>query len=336
MKRISIFIVSLLWCMPLKAQPDTLWTKTFGGSNGDWGFSVQQTSDGGYIILGGTVSYGAGEIDAWLIKTDTSGDTLWTKTFGGGGSDWGFSVQQTSDGGYIIGGSTSSYGAGSDDAWLIKTDTSGHTLWTETFGGSNSDYGGSVQETYDGGYIITGSTTSYGAGEHDVWLIKTNSSGDTLWTRTFGGSSIDFGYSVQQTSDGGYIITGETDSYGGDGDAWLIRLAPDTGVVGIEDNPNLIPSSFILRQNYPNPFNPITTFLYDLPEQSYVSITIYDLLGRQVKMLVNQTQDAGFKSTQWDASSVPSGIYFYQINARQKEGGQAGGFVQTRKMVVLK
>ncbi|MEK0336545.1 MAG: T9SS type A sorting domain-containing protein [Nitrosopumilus sp.] len=107
-------------------------------------------------------------------------------------------------------------------------------------------------------------------------------------------------------------------------------------VVSIQTNDGLAPAIFSLKQNYPNPLNPITTLRYDLPKQSHVTLTIYDLLGRQVKMLVNQTQDAGFKSIQWDASSVPSGIYFYQINVRQKEGGQAGDFIQTRKMILLK
>ena len=220
--------------------------------------------------------------------------------------------------------------------WCVPLKAEPDTLWTKTFGGSDREWGNSVEQTYDDGYIITGITRSYGAGSRDVWLIKTNSSGDTLWTKTFGGSSLDISSSVQQTSDGGYIITGYTGSYGaGDADVWLIRVGPS--ITGIADGDRgVVPIDYTLEQNYPNPFNPMTTIHYDLPKQSRVTLTIYDLLGRQVKMLVNQTQDAGFKSIQWDASSVPSGIYFYQINARQKEGGQAGDFIQTRKMILLK
>jgi hypothetical protein len=221
MKRL---IINLLFFVTVSFAQDTTWTKTFGGSNTDFGESVQQTTDGGYIITGLTMSFGNGEADVWLIKTDSNGDTTWTKTFGGSYNDIGYSVEQTTDGGYIITGYTMSFGNGETDVWLIKTDSNGDTTWTKTFGGPNWDYGYSVQQTLDGGYIITGYTASYGNGDNDVWLIKTDSNGDTTWTKTFGGSYNDRGFSVQQTTDGGYIITGYTASYGnGEWDVWLIK-----------------------------------------------------------------------------------------------------------------
>ncbi len=212
------------WLIKTDAEGKMLWEHTFGGEDWDYGFSVQQTSDGGFILLGGTYSFGAGDSDFWLIKTDAEGKLLWEHTFGGEDWDYGFSVQQTSDGGFVLLGETKSFGAGDSDFWLIKTDAEGKMLWERTFGGRDGDGGISVQQTSDGGFILLGGTESFGAGDGDFWLIKTDAEGKLLWERTFGGSKWDYGISVQQTSDGGFILLGETKSFGaGDGDFWLIK-----------------------------------------------------------------------------------------------------------------
>ena len=151
--------------------------------------------------------------DVWLIKTDSQGQEEWNQTrafTAGYNEDVGYSVQQTEDGGYIITGYTgdvSLSGGSLPDLFLLKTDSQGQEEWNQTFGGSDYDYGRSVQQTEDGGYIITGYTRSYGNGSYDVWLIKTDSQGQEEWNQTFGGSGYERGYSVQQTEDGGYIIT---------------------------------------------------------------------------------------------------------------------------------
>ena len=208
-----------------------IWSQTLGGTGGDYGYSVQQTSDGGYIITGYTIHLTNG-FGVSLIKTDGSGNELWTKTFGGTDVDKGFSVQQTIDGGYIINGVTKSFGNGYEDVYLIKTDGSGNEQWTKTFGGTGYDVGESVQQTQDGGYIITGWTESFGSGGiDDIYLIKTDGSGNELWSQTLGGTGYDMGYSVQQTSDGGYIITGSTSSFGNSYDLYLIK----TNGNGIEE-----------------------------------------------------------------------------------------------------
>jgi len=195
--------------------PEMEWERTFGGSGSDWGMAVQQTSDGGYIIAGRTDSFGAGSDDVYLIKTDPSGNLVWQRTFGGSGSDWGVAVQQTSDGGYIIAGSTDSFGAGSYDVYLIKTNSSGILIWQKTFGGPGEDRGFAVQETKDGGYIICGSAANDIYAPFDIYLIKTDHHGDKLWERTFGDQGGDLGLSVLQTQDGGYIITGSTATHDG-------------------------------------------------------------------------------------------------------------------------
>jgi len=274
--------------------------------------SVQQTTDGGYIITGGTDFFGAGsnDVDVFLIKTDSSGDTLWTKTYGGNSSDVGFSVQQTNDGGYIITGSTYSFGAG-----------------TRTFGGSEVDQGNSVQQTNDGGYIITGSTYSFGAGLSAVWVIKTDENGNTLWTRTVGEAGNDWGYSVQQTTDGGYIVCGTTEPFGvGSGDIWLIKLEADSP--SVVDNEIRIVDSYSLEQNYPNPFNPSTKIRYSVPQSSNVVIKVFDVLGNEIETLVNEEKSIGTYELTWYATNLPSGVYFYQLNA--------GEFINTKKMILLK
>ncbi len=199
------------------------WNKTFGGAGYDWANSAVQTSDGGYIFAGGTTTYGSGDADVWLVKTDASGNTQWSKAFGGAGFDTAYSVQGTSDSGYIILGITDSSGNGWLDAYLIKVDSDGNMQWSRTFGGADNDNLFSARQTSEGGYILAGSTFSYGAGSDDAWLIKTDANGIQQWNQTFGGSGYDWAAAVHQTTDG-YILTGGTDSYGaGSDDAWLIK-----------------------------------------------------------------------------------------------------------------
>ena len=212
------------WLVKTDSAGNEQWSRTFGGTDWDYANSVRQTADGGYILAGHTWSYGAGRYDLWLVKTDSAGNEQWSRTFGGTGVDHAESVQQTADGGYILAGSTDSYGAGSYDFWLVKTDSAGNEQWDKTFGGTSFDAACSIQQTADGGYILAGHTKSYGAGSHDFWLVKTDSSGNEEWSRTFGGTGWDRANSVQQTSDGGYIIAGWTESYGaGESDVWLIK-----------------------------------------------------------------------------------------------------------------
>jgi len=200
-------------------------TPSFGGWYDDCGYSVRQTNDGGYIITGETHSFGGGDSDVYLVKTDSKGNLKWQKTFGASADDWGESVRQTNDGGYIIAGSTSSFGKGGIDVYLIKTDLAGRPQWQKTFGGSDNDLGCSVQQTNDGGYVIAGQTYSNGAELWDAYLIKADPNGNLLWEMTFGGNGQDRGYSVQQTNDGGYIIAGETSSFGtGDSDVYLAKV----------------------------------------------------------------------------------------------------------------
>jgi hypothetical protein len=306
---------------------NVVFTKNHGGDRDDQGRTVQQTSDGGYIIIGDTHSSEL-DSDIWLIKTDADGDIIWTNTFGGSARDEGHDVQQTSDGGYIIIGDTYSSELDSD-IWLIKTDANGETMWSQTFGGNYSDWGHSVRQTNDVGYIITGTTNlmvNVDVNNSDLWIIKTDANGEIVWSQTFGGSYFEYGSSIRQTTDGGYIIIGATESFGvGDSDIWLIKLA---GPTAIHENPYTVIKNYHLLQNYPNPFNPSTTIRYSIPKSSKVTLAIYDLLGREITTLVNETQTPGEYSVIWNGQGYPGGIYICHL--------KAGDFTETRKLVLQK
>jgi murein DD-endopeptidase MepM/ murein hydrolase activator NlpD len=214
-----------VYIIKLDGNGNIVWEKTFGGSGYDIANSIQQTSDGGYIVAGGIHSFGTGEEDVYIIKLDENGDKLWEKTFGGSGYDIANSIQQTSDGGYIVAGYTNSFGAGYSDVYIIKLDGNGNKLWEKTFGGSDYDAAYSIQQTKDGGYIIAGWTNSFGAGSYDVYVMKLEGNGNIVWAKTFGGSDYDEAYSIQQTTDGGYIVAGITSSLGaGSYDVYVIKL----------------------------------------------------------------------------------------------------------------
>ena len=205
-------------------QGEELWDRTYGGVENDLGNFVMPTDDGGFIAVGATASYSVGRDDLWVVRTDAYGEVLWMRTFGGAGSDEGCGIARASDGRYIIVGATTSSGAGNHDIWLLKLDDEGRMEWNRTYGGKEWDWGSAVQEAPDGGLIIIGTTLSQGAGEADVWLIKTDPQGTQEWDQTYGGPDLDFGYSVSSTADGGYIITGQTYSFGaGNADMWIIK-----------------------------------------------------------------------------------------------------------------
>jgi len=212
------------WLVKTDAAGIMQWNKTYGGTGIDACVSVFQTSDGGYALTGLTTSFGAGGMDVWLIKTDASGIMQWNKTYGGTGNDYGFSVVQTSDGGYAVAGPTASFGAGGNDVWLVKTDAAGSMQWNKTYGGPLAEWMDQMIRTVDGGYAIAGYTASFSAGGQDVWLVKTDALGNMQWNKTYGGTGTDNGFHMTQTVDGGYAIIGSTNSFGAGGnDFWLVK-----------------------------------------------------------------------------------------------------------------
>ncbi len=219
------------WILKLTENGSVAWEKTYGNSDFECFESVQQTSDGGYIVAGSTDSYGGGggADDFWLLKLNSAGGVVWQKTYRGTGYDYVNSVQQTSEGGYIVVGGTNSYGAGSTDVWVLKIYNDGAVDWQKTYGGTGNDSANSVQQTSDRRYIIAGVTNSFGAGDNDFWLLRLNENGVLIWQKTYGGTGEDEAFSVHQTSDGGYIVSGCFD--GLVEHAWLLRLNGDGTIV---------------------------------------------------------------------------------------------------------
>jgi len=213
------------------------WLKTFGGSNLDNGSSITTTTDGGYVLTGYTTSndgdftgMNKGGWDIFVMKLNSSGETVWKKTYGGSSDEWGYSITTTTDGGYVLTGQTSSndgdfigMNKGDIDIFVIKLNSNGEIVWKKTYGGSGIEEGNSITTTTDGGYVLTGWTTSNDGdfsgmykGSDDIFVIKLNSSGETVWKKTFGGNSSDRGLSITSTIDGGYVLTGYTTSNDGD------------------------------------------------------------------------------------------------------------------------
>ena len=215
------------WVLKLDGDGNIQWQKTYGGRADDQAESIQQTSDGGYVVAGLTESFGAGDSDIWVLKLDGDGDIQWQKTFGGSDTEATSAepIQQTSDGGYVVTGRTESFGAGDSDFWVVKLNGDGSIQWQKPYGGQADDQAKAIRQTSDGGYVVTGYTASFGAGNWDFWVLKLDAGGDILWQKTYGGTSSEYAHTIQQTEDTGYIVAGYSSSFGaGSGDIWVLKL----------------------------------------------------------------------------------------------------------------
>ena len=249
-KYVGFFLLMFLGSWAI-AQPTIEWQKTFGGSNFDESYCIRQTTDGGYIVAGGTVSHNGdvfghhGNNDFWIIKLKANSAVQWKKVYGGTGNDVPYSIEQTDDGGYVVAGYSNSnnfdaagFHGGLYDGWVVKLDATGAIQWQKMYGGSNWDDFWHVAQTTDGGYILAGRSASTNGdltgnkGTLDTWVVKINAFGEIEWQRNYGGSGEDIGYSVAQTPDGGYVVVSETASIDGDVvglngnyDVWVLKLS---------------------------------------------------------------------------------------------------------------
>ncbi len=306
-------------CCLLKVDSlgDSIWQQSYFIGEGGGISAVQQTTDGGYIAAG-LVHFAIGCWDYCLLKTDASGDSSWVKIHGRPGNpDEVYAVAQTDDGGYIM---TGLY------YWTVKTDEYGDSLWSHYYGSGEIGCAYSVEQTSDGGYLIAGYVDPLFEDEGQILIVKTDASGNLIWEDYLGGDGIEHCYDAIQTDDGGYIAAGYTGSFGaGNHDVWILKFESETSVPGIVES---IPVDLSLGNNYPNPFNSSTTIEFTLGKPLFVTLTVYDLLGREIRILLDEEKPPGIHKIPFDASSLSSGVYFYRL--------QAGDKVETKRMVLLK
>ena len=292
-----------------------LWQKFYGGSNEDVGYSIIKTGNSGYLVAGFTESnngdvtgnHSTGVADVWLIKTNTNGDIVWKKCFGGSGHDTAFAAVQTIDNGFVIVGSSNSNNGdltgnnGLSDAWIFKIDSLGNLQWQRNFGGSGFDAFRGIVINGDGSFIITGSTTSTSAtsngnkGKADVWVAKISATGDMIWSKGFGGSEDEMGLSIVSTQDNSYLVTGYTESNNADvngnnglADEWVIKISDDGNLVWqkcVGTNKNEIGMAVIY--NAENDYSiggfgePVSPGPFDASDRSVCKIRKYSSYQRQ-------------------------------------------------------
>ena len=317
--------------------------KLDGNGNREWGrhygwifYCVQQTADGGYVLAGDSIHQ---QLE-WsyipslsVIKLDENGNKEWSDPSGNEFLGRANCIHQTTDGGYVIAGDSIDFRSEFEYSYyfmVIKLNENGNRDWV--YSGGEYSSAQSIQQTADGGYIAAGTMTDDGDGL-DFLIVKLDGNGNEEWKKTYGSSGgWEYASSIQQTVDGGYVVAGQTDSYGaGRYDMWVLKLDENgngPGPVGVfEPGYNRSPD-FSLSQNYPNPFNQSTAIRMNLPEPGFVTLTVYDCRGREIETIVREWRPAGPFNVEWTAKSLPSGMYFYRL--------KAGRYAETKRCILQK
>ena len=315
------------YLVKIDSDGNILWQKTYGGVGGENASSIKRTDDGGYVFVGSTstdATGGANDYDFYLVKIDADGNVQWQKRYGGTDWDKAGCVIVTPDKGFLMSGYTASpeFGAVARDVFLVKTDAAGNKQWQNLYGWEHKDRASKVVATSDGGYLVVGGSERYYDAAFETWrsdmyVIKTDGSGNELWSKMFGGLHEDGASGVRQLSDGGYIISGSTRSYSKDADMYLLKIGPHGGFSSILKSDKPIPQQFRLLQNYPNPFNNSTMIPYQLPRNSQVQLYVYNVVGQKVATLVNGFKTVGYHTVLFKADNLTSGLYFYQIKTNK-------------------
>lgn len=298
-----------VFCIKTDLQGDTVWTRTFNKKNANSGFSAVQTTDGGYLIAATTSTYSVSNSkDVFVIKLNEFGDSLWTKTIDKGLDDWGSCVVELGNGDLVVSGRTNSMGYGGYDTFIARYNSSGDEIWFKNYGGTADDSGGKIIVTNDSSIVFSGTTYSFGHGAGDLYLIKTNLNGDTLWTKTYGGGNDDMGGgSIYQTNDNGFITGGITNSFGNGVEMYLVKTRAD-GFAILKDDGNTLNTIRV----FPNPCNGICNLSLQNSTSTSICIQIFDLDGKMVyrknNLLLNSLEE------RIDLTTLQSGMYFLNLS----------------------
>lgn len=217
-----------MYLVRLDAQGEELWSQTYGGEGDDNGWDLLEVADGGFVLLGFSDSFSAGDMDMYLVRTDSEGDELWSRTYGGGEDEYGWALARSDDGGYALAGQTLSFGAGGNDGLLVKVDSEGQEQWLQSYGGEDRDRLFAITAADDGGFVLAGITRSFGKGSRDAYMVKTDSLGAIDWELVIGETQDDVAHAISNTEDGGYIVTGYTQNYEASVyDGMLLKISAD-------------------------------------------------------------------------------------------------------------
>ncbi|MFL5766014.1 MAG: T9SS type A sorting domain-containing protein [Bacteroidia bacterium] len=322
-----------VWIIKLSSSGTIQWQKTYGGTSFESGMSIVQMTDSTYTALANTysadgdVTLNKGQTDYWVIHISKSGSIIWQKTYGGTQADEPFNIEKTTDGGYILGGYSSSQDGdvsinyAASEYWIVKLDSTGTMEWEKTYGGQGGEINGFVSQTSDGGYMVAGGSSSYDGdatsnhGIDDFWILRLTATGSIIWQHSYGGPWYDAASEMLQTSDGGYFLIGRSMFTGGDltqcnggYDGWLVKLEPETGINEISAGNSV--------SVFPNPFSDNTKVSFSNPDHTESLLLVYDSMGKLVNKRKTSTNEFNI-----ERSELNAGIYFFRI---MKEGAPAG------------
>jgi len=313
---------SNFWMVKFNSDGDTLWTQSLGGNSSEYGWAITLAQDGGYVACGYTGSFGAGAYDSWLIKVSPDGDSLWSHSYGYYFSEETRAIARAQDGGFFLGGYTSSYSHGYDDAWIVRTDSDGNFLWDTHFASPSVEgqldfY--AIVATEDGGAVGVGQNNPASTNGQALFMGKVDSTGDSVWARSWFQSWYSYGEGLTSLSDGGFAAVGTADWHTRyeaytTGDIWFLRISPDMSPVS--PSAPFLPSQLKLSV-FPNPFNSTLSISLNVPLHQDVTVSLYDLLGREVDV-VYRGRLASQTISYVAPAGFASGVYFLRASANSQ------------------